>query len=379
MIASIEFKVGLFVIISLSLSIGSVIALGSGKFFVDTQIIETSTKDSVNGLQIGSPVKYRGVPIGEVKSIAFVDSYYPEADSKIEEFDFESSVVIRMAVRLDVFGNEQAGLFSKNIENGVKLGLRTRLTSLGLTGGLYVDLDLSDSKNVTAQKLNYEPKYPFVPNEQSRFDQLVDHFQVIAAGIAKIDFGSLGASLQSVLSNLDGVVTQRIDPMMLDVGKFVADLRVSNNQLQAILSDPKIASSLGSAEAFMAELKDGFASSSGGLREGLAAISPMLKSARDATEKLDAILGSEQVKSILSGLDAAGHEIGPTVASYRGIGNQVQEFIQGKGNELQQLITALRQASQNLADFTSRIRRDPPSLFFADPPKKLAPGAKDEK
>lgn len=163
MIASIEFKVGLFVIISLSLSIGSVIALGSGKFFVDTQIIETSTKDSVNGLQIGSPVKYRGVPIGEVKSIAFVDSYYPEADSKIEEFDFESSVVIRMAVRLDVFGNEQAGLFSNNIENGVKLGLRTRLTSLGLTGGLYVDLDLSDSKNVTAQKLNYEPKYPFMP------------------------------------------------------------------------------------------------------------------------------------------------------------------------------------------------------------------------
>ncbi|MFM7897406.1 MAG: MlaD family protein, partial [Actinomycetota bacterium] len=65
MSASKEFRVGIFVIVSASLVLGGVIAIGSGSIFKDTEIIETSTTESVNGLQIGSPVKYRGVPIGE--------------------------------------------------------------------------------------------------------------------------------------------------------------------------------------------------------------------------------------------------------------------------------------------------------------------------
>ena len=52
MSASKEFKVGIFVIVSVALGLGGVIALGSGTMFKETAIIETSTSDSVNGLQI---------------------------------------------------------------------------------------------------------------------------------------------------------------------------------------------------------------------------------------------------------------------------------------------------------------------------------------
>jgi hypothetical protein len=123
-----EFKVGVFVILSVALGLGSVIALGSGSMFKQTAIIETSTTDSVNGLQIGSPVKYRGVPIGEVETIAFADRFYNEQGTDDESFDFASPVVIRMKVRLDVFGPEQTDLFTKDLEGGVARGLRARLT-----------------------------------------------------------------------------------------------------------------------------------------------------------------------------------------------------------------------------------------------------------
>ncbi len=48
------------------LLVGLVI-FGGGRFFQDEIILETYFDSSVQGLDIGSPFKYRGVTIGEVK------------------------------------------------------------------------------------------------------------------------------------------------------------------------------------------------------------------------------------------------------------------------------------------------------------------------
>jgi ABC-type transporter Mla subunit MlaD len=374
MSASKEFKVGVFVIVSTSLALGGVIALGSGRLFKDTETIETSTTDSVNGLQIGSPVKYRGVPIGEVKSISFTDRYYPEQDRNSEEFDFGSPVIIRMEVRLDVFGDLQSSLFTKNIERGVTRGLRARLTSAGLTGGLFVDLDLTDPTQNTVPKLAYVPEYPFIPSAPSRLDQLIDRIQVISGNLAEVDFSSLASSLHTTIDNIDGVVTRRVDPMMADAGKFIAELRVSNDKIQKVLDDPGISETIANVEALTSDLKGAFVGSSDELREGIAEIPKMMKAAREAAERLDTLIASPRVESILSGLDDAAKELGPTIEEYQGIGRQVTDFLESESYELQQLISALRQTSQNLEQLTNRIRRDPPSLFFAEPPKQVKPG-----
>ena len=75
MSASKELRVGIFVIASTTLIFGGVIALGSGSLFKDSEIVETSTRESVNGLQNGSSVKYRGVPSGECKAESFADRW----------------------------------------------------------------------------------------------------------------------------------------------------------------------------------------------------------------------------------------------------------------------------------------------------------------
>ncbi len=375
MSAAREFNVGVFVIFSTALAFGGVIAIGSGRFFKQTEIIETSTTDSVNGLQIGSPVKYRGVPIGEVKSISFLDRYYPDADANPSEFDFGSPVVIRMEVRLDVFGHAQAENFTTDIQRGITTGLRARLTSAGLTGGLFVDLDLSDPTLFPAKTLAYTPDYPFIPSAPSRFDQLFDRIQSISGSLAEVDFSSLGSSLQTTVTNIDGVVTRRVDPMMADAAKFVTELRESNTKLQAILSDPNIPTTIANVEALSADLREGFAGSPSELKEAIAEIPKMMKAAREAAERLDAMLASERVQSILANLESTAADLGPTVQKYGQIGSQVSDFLQTEGYEIRQIITALRQTSQDLAELMDRVSRDPPSLFFAAPPKAAAPGA----
>ena len=375
MSASKELRVGIFVIASTSLIFGGVIALGSGSLFKDSEIVETSTTESVNGLQIGSPVKYRGVPIGEVTAISFADRWYPEHGGNGEYFDFASPVVIRMKVRLDVFGPDSTHLFGANVEEGVKQGLRARLTTAGLTGGLFVDLDLNDTQAFPATKPPYTPAYAYIPSAPSRFDQLIDRVNTIANNLSQVDFSSLGSSLQQTVGNIDDVVKRRVDPMMVSAEKFIEELRASNQRLQTILSDKAIEATMSNVEQVTDQLRVAFDGSGSGLKEALVEIPAMMKSAREAAGRLDTLLASDKVQRILTNLDAATETLAPTVEEYRDIGSQVSELLQSESYEIRQLIEALRKTAENLEELTTRAKSDPGQLIFGKPPRPLPPGA----
>ena len=66
------FKLGLFILIGFFFLASTVIILGAGKLFTRTITLETYINESINGLEVGSTVKYRGVKIGAVKRIGFV-------------------------------------------------------------------------------------------------------------------------------------------------------------------------------------------------------------------------------------------------------------------------------------------------------------------
>ena len=374
MSASKEFKVGIFVIVSVALGLGSVIALGSGSMFKETATIETSTTDSVNGLQLGSPVKYRGVPIGEVTAIAFADRYYNEEGTDDASFDFASPVVIRMKVRLDVFGPEQTELFTDDLENGVARGLRARLTSAGLTGGLFVDLDLNDPTQFVAVKPRYTPAYPYVPSAPSNLDQLIDRIGVIATNLAQVDFASIGSSLQRTIEDIDGVVNRRVDPMLADARSFIGELRTSNERVQKMLSDPAIEKTIADISAITADVRGLIGDGSGDLRASIAEVPKLMKAAREAAERLDGILASPKLAGILDGLEKTSGELPATVAEYRAIGRQMQEFLASESYELRQLIEALRQTAENLEELSSSAKNDLGQTIFGDAPPRLAPG-----
>ena len=59
------FKLGLFVIGAAVAAVLVLIIIGTGRWFERKVIIETYFKESVQGLDIGSRLKYRGVSIGE--------------------------------------------------------------------------------------------------------------------------------------------------------------------------------------------------------------------------------------------------------------------------------------------------------------------------
>jgi len=375
MSASKEVRVGLFVIVSTSLILGGVIAIGSGSIFKYTEIVETSTTESVNGLQVGSPVKYRGVPIGEVTAISFADRWYPEHGGMGEYFDFASPVVIRMKVRLDVFGPDSTHLFGENVESGVKQGLRARLTTAGLTGGLFIDLDLNDTTLFPATNPPYTPAYAYIPSAPSRLDQLLDRINTIANNLSQTDFSSLASSLQRTIEDIDNSVTHRLDPMLTDADKFIGELRTSNAEIQKILTDPAITATLANAKSVTDEIRVAFDGQGGDLKSAIEELPKLMESARAAADRLDKMISGPEVQRILANLDSATGELSPTVGEYRRIGEEVSMLLRSEAYEIRQLVEALRKTSENLEELTARAKNDLGQMIFGRPAKPLPPGA----
>src|SRR4051812_34792140 len=73
------FKLGLFVIGAVAAGVAVLLIIGTGRWLKPRVTMETYFNESVQGLDIGSKMKYRGVVVGEVTAISFTYLRY-EAD-----------------------------------------------------------------------------------------------------------------------------------------------------------------------------------------------------------------------------------------------------------------------------------------------------------
>ncbi len=373
MSASKEFKAGLFVIAATTLVVGGVIALGSGKLFKATEMIETSTTESVTGLQVGSPVRYRGVPIGQVSEIAFADRCYPDEDQS-PDFDYASPVVIRMKVRIDVFGPERSELFTKDLARGVAKGLRARMKQEGLTGGIYVELDLLDPRQFPEPEIACVPLFPYVPSAPSVLSQLLANVEQITQHLAELDFGGIGRSIDKTVRDIDSTILGRVDPGIDEVRAFVAEVRETNRRLQSVVDDPSIARSLANIERLTGDLAGTVGDTQGSIRESIEELPRILASLKQVAARVEDFLSSDDVRSIVRNLESASGELVPAIGEYRDIGATVDDFIASELPEIRVLIAALARTAQNLAELVEEAKQDPAQVLFGAPPPRLAPG-----
>ena len=59
------FKLGAFVLVAVGIAVAAIVVLGAGTLFQKRFTVETYMDESIQGLDVGAPVKYRGVRIGD--------------------------------------------------------------------------------------------------------------------------------------------------------------------------------------------------------------------------------------------------------------------------------------------------------------------------
>src|SRR6056297_2778346 len=89
--SSKNIKLGLFVIFTTSLLAIAVILLAGRRWRVKEYPAFTRLDESAQGLEVGSPVKFRGVPIGSVRRITIQDE---DLDVRVDMELYEGSIQI---------------------------------------------------------------------------------------------------------------------------------------------------------------------------------------------------------------------------------------------------------------------------------------------
>lgn len=218
------FKIGLFVIAGTVIAVAAVIILGVGAVFQEEILVESYFADSVQGLEVGSPVNFRGVQIGKVDKIGLVNQEYATG---------RRYVLIRMAIFSDVFLVEKADDTGGGLDRLIRDGLRVRLNFQGVTGTAYIEADYLDPVRYPSLEFEWTPKYPYIPSAPSIITRLTDMLDEF-----RVSFEDLSTSIQKSLDIVIGVLEETNVPRIgEEAGKLLREMQVTNGEIKKLVQE----------------------------------------------------------------------------------------------------------------------------------------------
>lgn len=196
------YKIGLFTLLSMALVICFIIFLGIGTLFKTQVIAETYFNESVQGLNIGSPVKYRGVNVGKVTKIGMVSELYGTDGSPMPGQEGRY-IYAQFSLTPQLTHSQHATQdLQKIVDAYVKNGLRASLATQDLVGNVFLSLNFVDNpEDALALPINWKPDHIYIPSTPSTLSQLTDSISNIASNLTQIDF-------QKVVNDFDMAMLQ---------------------------------------------------------------------------------------------------------------------------------------------------------------------------
>ena len=200
--------IGMFVLGAALIAVAGVIIFGAAKFFEDDKLFASRFSETVNGLDVGAPVKFRGVKIGKVERIAITS---PKAawDKKTDK---EDMVLVIYSIDLNLLKRRMRDNDNVSGEEWIRMrvkdGLRAKLNYQSIvTGMLYVELDYLEKQNPELE-LRESHGVLVIPSEPSGLSELMKSMQDSIASISRIDFVSLFNNANELIVNLNKKVTE---------------------------------------------------------------------------------------------------------------------------------------------------------------------------
>ncbi|GJQ60776.1 MAG: MCE family protein [Candidatus Scalindua sp. AMX11] len=230
------FKIGIFVISGTIIAIIAIVVLGVGTLFKKKIFFETYIEGSVQGLDVGSPVKMRGVPMGNVEEIAFVKEKYKFDLSSKEDLSYGQYVFIKISIEPKMEATEQEQ--RTFLVNSIAKGLRIRLASQGITGAAYLEADFLDPEKYPPMKIEWEPRSYYIPSAPSMITQFTDSLEEILGKFEVINVKGIAEGLEQALGSVKKVFEDnQVAKITEEVAHLLVELRETNKRLGPLLSD----------------------------------------------------------------------------------------------------------------------------------------------
>ncbi len=306
-----HFKLGLFVLAGVACLVGAVVAFGARNQHKDTVAFHTYFNESVTGLEVGAPVRFRGVNIGQVATIEIAEDH--------RMVDVRSEILVADITRMGI--TEQGP--PSNVVYALPPDLRAQLGSQGITGVKFVSMDLFDRKANPLPVLPFTAARNYVPAASSLFK-----------------------SLEDTVTNAMIKLPELIDAIVAIAGKV-------DRVMAALEKDDvtgKAAATLGHVDQVLASMHVAVAHLDGQHLPERAATT--IDDVRAGIKKLDAVL------------DRIGGDAGLVASSQRTMDayGDVGRGARGASGELSATLREVREAAEALRALVAALERDPEML-----------------
>lgn len=276
--ATNHWKLGIFVVVSIATLLAGAFWLGARRFSRESYPAVSYFDESVQGLEVGSPVKFRGVTLGSVSDITVApDHRHVQVTSAIY-----IDAMARLGLRLTPPTKGEEFLDSK---------IRIRLANAGITGVRFLQADFVDPDRYPPPVLPFEVPWNYVPSAPSTLQSLEDSVTEIldkfphledAAGVTLTRLNATLTSIEQLAGSLQG-----------EDGRFqrlLASLASTAVRLERAADEANLRAttdSLRSASGSVGTAADGIGGVRGDLQDTLTALRETLDAVRALAASLD--------------------------------------------------------------------------------------------
>ncbi|MEX6501479.1 MlaD family protein [Pseudomonas zhanjiangensis] len=308
--------IGAFLLTGLALLALGILMLARDSWFSQPSEYVVYFTGSLDGLDVGADVTYRGVKVGTVQEIRL--SYDPQLND----------VVMPVVLRISDPGRErEAGRgLDQFIGQLVERGLRAQLqTPSLLTGKAIVALDMFPEQPGYV-RTPHELELPTIPSVPSRIDQIADVLRELAGSLRQLPLQDLAESAQRTLQAVEKLSSS-------------SDLQQSLSSMSQLLA--KLDRLSGRLEQQLPPIMDNVQQGSSDLRAAVEDIRRAAQGTAQAVEQVNALVADSR------------HSLGPESALQYEALRALQELSLA-GKAVQRLAEGLDQQPQSLIFGKSR-------------------------
>lgn len=330
-----HFKIGAFILSALTIVVVAIVVLSAGKWFRNVYW-ESYFDESVQGLAVGAPIKYRGVQVGTVEKIDFVGNEYGSDLSEEDLLRYRRYVVVsgsaqHVAPRLSA--EEKKSTRASDILSG----LRVRLAQQGLTGVVYLEADYLDPQEYPMMEIPWTPRLEYFPSAPSTVTVLGAALHHIARNLEKADLHRLTNDLDTLVLDVTKLVKETdLQQVSRQAGQVLAEFQGTAQQARRLMESPEFKTMLSDAAR-----------------------------AAEGTKHLvvDLSQASKQIK-------LASDKLPETFTRLERSARRVDTLLSNKSQDLEETVENLRVATENLRELTDNAKRYPAQVLLGGPPPR---------
>ena len=228
--ATNHWKLGLFLLVGMVTMMAALFWLGARRFQRTAFPAVSYFDESVQGLDVGSPVKFRGVTVGNVADITIAPDH--------RHVQVTSDIYVDALARLGL--GDRA---PKKGEEFINPLLRMQLVSAGITGVRFLQTDFFHPGRYPEPILPFEPPWNYVPSAPSTMKSVGDTAIDVVNRLPNLEasISEALATMNTTLGSIDRFVTSLQD----ENGSFdrlLVQLRATTVHLDATVEEAKLAS-----------------------------------------------------------------------------------------------------------------------------------------